>query len=68
MSAHTTWREAHDIAQERADQSQRDIGVRRMREYGRDVFIVAALPAPAFRFGEDLRAEVIAPAQRAERC
>jgi L-ribulose-5-phosphate 3-epimerase UlaE len=62
MTAHDTYQEARADAQARADSMQREVGIRRMREYGHDVYLVHHLPIAAKRFGEDLRSEVVAPA------
>ena len=61
MSVHQTYREAFETAQNRADATGREIGLRKSREYGREVFTVFALPAMSHRYGEDLRAQVVAP-------
>lgn len=55
------YHEARDAAQERADRIGLDSGIRREREYGREVFIVATLPAPHQRFGHEARAEPVQP-------
>lgn len=52
---------AREVAQERADRIGLDSGIRREREYGREVFIVTTLPAPHKRFVHEARAEPVQP-------
>lgn len=59
--SHDTYEAARAEAQRRADESGSDVGIRKVREYGKDKYNVAALPRADKRFGDDLRAEVVRP-------
>ena len=61
MPVYDTYRDAHTDAQAKANASGREVGIRRVREYGKDRYVVAHLPAASHRYGDDLRAEVVAP-------
>lgn len=61
MRAFRDYHEARAHAQTSANDSGHDVSLRKQREYGREVYIVSYLPAPASRFGVDLQGEVVRP-------
>lgn len=61
MPAFDNYREARQEAHNRANSSGLAVGIRKVREYGQERFVVAYLPRSDKRFGEDLRAEVVEP-------
>lgn len=58
---YTDWHEAHRAAQEMADSSGLDVGIRASDEYGEKGFYVGYLPRPENRYGRDAMAEVVPP-------
>lgn len=65
MTAFGTWEEAHAHAQWMAQNTARPVGLAKVREYGRVVYVVTHLPkAPTQRFGRDSTCEVVNPNPR----
>lgn len=58
---HATHKEALKAAVELARLCNREAGIRRSLEFGRDVYIVTLLPDPANRRGHELTAEIVRP-------
>lgn len=61
MPVYDDWHEARAEAQRRANAAQLDVGIRKVREYGRTRFVVSYLPRADRRYGDDLRCEVVTP-------
>jgi len=61
MTAHDTWKEAHQAASEMADRLGRDVGIEAVEEYGKKKYRVMMLPRPENRSGYELRVEVVSP-------
>jgi hypothetical protein len=57
--AFTDYHEAYAAAQQYAAQLGRDVGLEKLREYGRDTFLIFALPRADQRFGRDARCQVV---------
>lgn len=55
------WKDARTAAVQLARQLGHDVGIERMKEFGRDGYNVFSLPKPQFRFGFELRCEVVTP-------
>lgn len=60
-SSHNDWKTAHTAAVTLARQSGKEVGIERMRQFGKDVFLVHRLPAAQFRQGFELRCEIVRP-------
>lgn len=59
------YHEARQEAEDKANLYGRDMGIRRQREYGQEVYVVSILPDARNRYGHELRAEVVSPADPA---
>lgn len=59
------YREARAEAQARANETGRDVLLRRAVEYGREGFNLSEAPRADKRFGSELSAEVVEPERRA---
>lgn len=55
------YKEALAHAQQQANQMGRDVGLEAMTQFGRKGYSVFLLPAPRYRQGHELRAEVVSP-------
>lgn len=62
MTRFTSYDEAYDAAVTMAQTVKTDVGILRVREYGRDGYNVALLPRPDCCFGRDLLPERVTPA------
>ena len=60
-SCHTTWKAAHTAAVELARLLQRETGIEKAKEFGKEVFRVHSLPKPENRCGFELRVEIVRP-------
>jgi hypothetical protein len=60
-SSHTEWKAAHTAAVNLARQSGKEVGIERMQQFGKTVFLVHRLPAEQFRQGFELRCEIVRP-------
>ena len=60
-SCHTTWKAAHTAAVELARLLQRETGIEKAKEFGKEVFRVHSLPKPENRCGFELRCEIVRP-------
>lgn len=56
-----TWKEAHTAAVLLARQLNRDVGLWRAVEFGKEGFNIRSLPNPENRYGHDLKCEVVGP-------
>jgi hypothetical protein len=61
MSRHDTWEEAHEAALKLARLLNRETGILRQQEFGRDGYNVYSLPRPENRCGFELRCEIVRP-------
>ena len=61
VSCHTTWKAAHTAAVELARLLQRETGIEKAKEFGKEVFRVHSLPNPENRCGFELRVEIVRP-------
>lgn len=59
--AYSTYPEALEAARRYADWLDREVGIERVKHYGRCLFAVRLLPGPGHRFGHELRMEVVRP-------
>lgn len=59
--SHTTWKEAHTAAVKLAREAGKEVGIERMVQFGKTVFLVHRLPAAKFRRGFELRCEIVQP-------
>lgn len=55
------WKSAHTAAVVLGRQLGRETGIEKMRQFGREVFLVHHLPKPENRTGFELRCEVVKP-------
>lgn len=67
MSVFDSWSDARADAQAKANAHKRDMGLRRVREYGETRYVVQHLPAVDKRYGTDATCEVVAPVRAIER-
>jgi hypothetical protein len=61
MKEFSDYREAYNHAVTYARQLGREVGIERAVWYGKTVFVVKSVPAAKFRFGHELRMEIVAP-------
>lgn len=56
-----TWKEAHTAAVKLARFLNRDVGIWRANEFGKDGYNIRSLPHAKNRYGHELRCEVVSP-------
>jgi hypothetical protein len=57
----TDYQTAYAAAQTYANRAGREAGLRKSREFGKDIYTVHPLPNAANRYGDDLRMQVVPP-------
>jgi hypothetical protein len=60
-AAFDTWKEAHTYAVKLSRQLGREVGIEKMKQFGKEVHLVHHLPKPQNRYGFELRCEIVAP-------
>ena len=61
MEHFTDYHEAYNYAVEYARYSKKEVGIEKVKWFGKVGFVVQSLPKPENRYGHELRMEVVKP-------